>query len=352
MDCAVTALAERWPQLAAAAEQASLFSIEIPDPDLSVYDVIVVSVSGGKDSQTSLRKLVRACEKQGIPLSRVVVVFADLGDGSEWPGAAELAAYHAAEYGLRFIIVRKQARDGTGGTRDQSLLERIEIRGHWPSPKQRWCTSDFKRGPIGTVITRLVREIRAARDTAARRIPVRVLSVMGLRAEESTERAGMAQFTPRADVNKVRIIDEWLPIHTWTAGEVWRDIAASKVRHHYAYDLGMGRLSCPGCIYAPRKALVRAARANLGLFAALAAAEQRMVTRKVILAIAWAGSQGLTGGPRPAGWDFTGQKLLRKTWRTAGLFRKGMPITSIYAEAVALGPIRPGERLETVGWQA
>jgi len=49
--------------------------------------------------------------------------------------------------------------------------------------KQRWCTSDHKRGPIRKVMTRLVADLRASGDDNHR--PVHLLNVMGFRAEES-----------------------------------------------------------------------------------------------------------------------------------------------------------------------
>jgi hypothetical protein len=58
-------------------------------------------------------------------------------------------------------------------------------------------TSDFKRGPIRTVLTRLVSELR---DGGLVERPVRVLSVMGMRAEESPARRRLAPFTEYAAV--------------------------------------------------------------------------------------------------------------------------------------------------------
>jgi 3'-phosphoadenosine 5'-phosphosulfate sulfotransferase (PAPS reductase)/FAD synthetase len=59
-----------------------------------------------------------------------------------------------------------------------------------------------------------------------------------------------------------REVWDWLPIHDLREGEVWRSIRESGVPHHAAYDLGMPRLSCRFCIFAPRDALIAAGRAN------------------------------------------------------------------------------------------
>jgi 3'-phosphoadenosine 5'-phosphosulfate sulfotransferase (PAPS reductase)/FAD synthetase len=108
---------------------------------------------------------------------RIVAVHADLGR-AEWKGTRELAEEQARHYGLRLEVVA--AKD---------LLASVEARGMWPSSKQRYCTSDHKRGPILTVITKLVAEKRLELGR-----PVRVLQCIGLRAEESTARAKLAVF--------------------------------------------------------------------------------------------------------------------------------------------------------------
>lgn len=101
-------------------------------PDLTSYRWIVANVSAGKDSMAMLAELVRHARAAGV-MDRIVVVHADLGD-AEWDGTRELAAEHAAFYGLRFEVV---ARNGSG------LIDRIEERGMFPDADNRWCTSDL-----------------------------------------------------------------------------------------------------------------------------------------------------------------------------------------------------------------
>lgn len=123
-------------------------------PDLRDYRWILVNSSAGKDSQATLDVVVEAARAAGV-ISRVVVVHADLGD-AEWEGVPALAAEHAAHCGLRFELARRE-RAG----RIETILERVAHRGKWPDAARRWCTSDHKRGPIRTVMTRLVAEARA-----------------------------------------------------------------------------------------------------------------------------------------------------------------------------------------------
>ena len=234
-------------------------------PDLTTYDAIVVNSSAGKDSQAMLDYLVELADGLNIR-KRLLVVHADLGK-AEWPGTRELAEAQAQHYGLRFEAVKRPQGD---------LLEHIEHRGMWPSPTNRYCTSDHKRGQVLKVITRLGREL--GQDSFRRRLrPVRILNCMGLRAEESPARAKKRPFQhyKRATVRN-RIVDEWLPIQGWSTSRVWRRIKASGVPYHPAYDLGMPRLSCRFCIFAPKPALVLAGRANPELLDEYVALEQRI----------------------------------------------------------------------------
>src|ERR1039457_6176602 len=103
-----------------------------PDPDLGSYDIILASISGGKDSQTMLRLLVARCRAAGVPLERIVCVFADLGGEGGGAGRGGAPRLHAAHYGLRCITVCRMVTDpATGQRRQQGLLEHIVHRGMW-----------------------------------------------------------------------------------------------------------------------------------------------------------------------------------------------------------------------------
>jgi 3'-phosphoadenosine 5'-phosphosulfate sulfotransferase (PAPS reductase)/FAD synthetase len=117
----------------------------------------------------------------------------------EWPGTRELAERQARCYGLEFIAVSRRQGD---------LLQQIRARGMFPSPSVRFCTSDHKRTPISTIFTRL-----ADRSHALGVIRPRILSCLGLRAEESPARAKRNPFDldQRAS-NGRRHVDVWLPI--------------------------------------------------------------------------------------------------------------------------------------------
>jgi 3'-phosphoadenosine 5'-phosphosulfate sulfotransferase (PAPS reductase)/FAD synthetase len=232
-------------------------------PDLKSFHAILVSSSAGKDSQAMLDYVVELADAAGVSRETIAVVHADLGR-VEWAGTRELAERQAKHYGLRFLVVKRPQGD---------LLDHIEKRGMWPSSTTRYCTSDHKRAQIQKVITQLHREWKAAGNSGT----FKLLQCMGLRAEESPARAKKVPFelNPRAS-SKSREVWNWLPIHGWTEAQVWARIKVSGVPHHPAYDLGMPRLSCVFCIFAPRKALVLAGTHNRELLDTYAALEKKM----------------------------------------------------------------------------
>jgi len=120
-------------------------------------------------------------------------------------------------------------------------------------------TSDMKRAVVYRLMTRLAAEQRAAGITGR---PVRILNVMGHRAQESPDRALMVPFRrdERASNQTIRHVDTWLPLHHWDVSQVWQRIAAAGTRPHWAYAAGLPRLSCRFCPLASRGALIRAAQ--------------------------------------------------------------------------------------------
>jgi 3'-phosphoadenosine 5'-phosphosulfate sulfotransferase (PAPS reductase)/FAD synthetase len=216
--------------------------------NLSEYDWVVVNSSAGKDSQAMLDVVCEKAKAEGVA-ERLVVVHADLGR-VEWKGTKELAADQAAAYGVRFEVVRRTQND---------LLDHVLARGKWPSSTARYCTSDHKRGPVSTLFTKL------ARETGRK---ARILNCLGMRAEESPARAKLVPFErDERSSNGRREVHRWLPIHDWSTAQVWERIRRSGVRYHPAYDLGMPRLSCCFCIFAPRAALLLAGKHNPELLA-------------------------------------------------------------------------------------
>lgn len=219
---------------------------------LDNYDLIIVNSSAGKDSLAALYEVCRIAKEQNFPFNNIVVSHQDLGE-VEWTGTKELAKEQADLFGLETYYSKRRDKDG----KEETLLEYVERRGKWPSNKQRYCTSDFKRGPGARVVTMLTKDLGECN----------VLYVFGFRAEESPARSKKEVLKVNTRLStKKRTVTEWLPIHDWSTSKVWSTIKGNGLPYHPAYDYGMPRLSCVFCVFSPKAALVLAAKKNPKLF--------------------------------------------------------------------------------------
>lgn len=213
--------------------------------------LFVVNHSGGKDSQAMLIAL-----REVIPAEQLLVIHADLPE-VDWPGIAEHIQATAGD--LPIITCRAT----------KTFFQMVERRGMFPSPQQRQCTSDLKRGPIEREIRRYLASHPQFRGL--------VVNCMGLRAAESGPRALLATFK-RSTRNSVagREWYEWLPIHELSTAEVFSAIARAGQQPHWAYAAGMSRLSCCFCIMGNRADTQTAARLNPELYRRYVETERRI----------------------------------------------------------------------------
>jgi DNA sulfur modification protein DndC len=206
--------------------------------------VFVINHSGGKDSQ-AMYLIVR----QYVPAAQIVLVHADLGE-VEWTGA--VAHIEATTAGEPLHVCR--ARRG--------LLQMIAERGMFPSPSQRQCTSDLKRGPIERTIRRLGVKL--------------IVNCMGMRAQESAGRSKLVPFKVSERNSKAgREWYDWLPIHALSTDQVFAEIARAGQRPHWVYAAGMSRFSCYFCIMSSQADLTTAARLNPALYRKYVELEQQ-----------------------------------------------------------------------------
>lgn len=223
--------------------------------DLTQYDLVLLNTSGGKDSSVMAWNVTKMAEAQGVK-DRLVLGHATFRE--EWDGTIEIVRQQAAQLGLPYHVV----------TRGEGLLDYVRRRRMWPSSQARYCTSDFKRAPIDKLITKLAPGIERR---------VRVLNVMGLRAQESPARAKKVKFkVNERRTNGRRHVDDWLPILGLKLGEVWETIKANAIPQHVAYSLGMPRLSCVLCVFSPKSALMLAGKHNIELLREYAAVEKEI----------------------------------------------------------------------------
>ncbi len=195
----------------------------------------VVNHSGGKDSQ-AMYLMIRYI----VPAEQIVIVHADLGE-VEWEGAVE--HIKATTNGEPLHVCRSR----------RGLLQMIEERGMFPSPSQRQCTSDLKRGPIERTIRQLGVKL--------------IVNCMGMRAQESSSRSKLIPFKFSERNSKAgREWYDWLPIHGMTTDEVFSFIDAEGQKPHWVYAAGMSRFSCCFCIMSNKADLTTAARLNPDLY--------------------------------------------------------------------------------------
>jgi DNA sulfur modification protein DndC len=222
--------------------QIDMFATALPVfPPQKIADLIkrgatfFINHSGGKDSQ-AMYLLIR----QHVPAPQRILVHADLGE-VEWEGAVE--QIHATTSGEPLHICRSR----------RGLLQMIRERGMFPSPSQRQCTSDLKRGPIERTIRQFGIKL--------------IVNCMGMRAQESSGRAKLMplKFSER-NSKAGREWWDWLPIHDLSVGEVFASIAAAGQKPHWVYSAGMSRFSCCFCIMSNKADLTTAARLNPALY--------------------------------------------------------------------------------------
>ena len=112
----------------------------------------------------------------------------------------------------------------------------------FPGPRWRWCTSDFKRGPIEREIRRFLK--------AHPRFGGRIVNCMGMRAEESSDRAHLVPWKRNQQNSKAgRAWYDWLPIHAFSTDDVFHVIEQAGQQPHWAYAEGVSRVSCIFCLF-------------------------------------------------------------------------------------------------------
>lgn len=243
-------------------------------PDLTSYDTVIVTFSGGKDSLASLLRTLELAKEQGRDLiadKAIELWHHDVdspeevearGSFMDWPVTPAYVRAVADELGIPVYFswkvggfLREMLRKDSltaptkweepGGLIGQAGGERGKpsTRLRFPQVSAdlsvRWCSAYLKID-VGS----------AAIRNQPRFLGKRTLVVSGERAEESPGRARYKQFEPdRAHLPGKRHVDHWRPVHQWKTTEVWEIIRRWGIVAHPAYRLGMGRVSCAFCIF-------------------------------------------------------------------------------------------------------
>lgn len=239
---------------------------------LAADAAVAVGVSGGKDSAALAIAVDRHLRATGHAGPRILV-HADLGR-VEWRDSLPACQRLADHLGWELQIVRRKAGDllhrwETRWERNADRyanLECVRLILPWSTPRMRFCTSEMKTAVI--------------RSALKRRYPDRdILNVVGIRREESAERARKPVASPDPDLaRRGGSAFTWNAILDWSLDQVLRTIDDAGVPLHEAYTVyGCTRVSCAFCIMSSINDLTAAATNpdNHDLYRAMVALEAR-----------------------------------------------------------------------------
>jgi len=230
--------------------------------DLSMYDRIIVSTSGGKDSAACVLYLLGL----GIPKDKIVLWHQSI-DGapgdiafSDWPvtepyvkafgGALGIETeFQWREHGFLGELLRENQK--TNGVQFTHLGEVISLptlngkfstRRKFPAKavdlRTRWCTAYLK-----------IDVMRRALNNHPDYQEGKFLVITGERREESANRARYLNVEKHPCNKNGREVTWWRSVIEWTEREVWDILERNRILPHPAYWLGFSRTSCFGCIF-------------------------------------------------------------------------------------------------------
>lgn len=210
--------------------------MRLPTKILSLIErgaLFVLNDSGGKDSQA-----MKIVLEKLVPKEQLVIIHAHLPE-VEWEGSIEFIKANAMGIPVHVCQANK------------TFFEMIEKRGMFPDVSRRQCTSDLKRGPI----QKKIREIGRAQGKFL------IVNCMGLRAQESSNRAKKRVFTKnKTTSNSIWEWYDWLPIHKYTTKKVFKTIEDAGQVPFWVYAAGMTRKSCKICIMSSDEDICTAAK--------------------------------------------------------------------------------------------
>lgn len=238
-----------------------------PTVDLSIYDHIIVSMSGGKDSIAAFLHILdlgadkskielwhnavdgrggrtfmdwvflddfhhRLADHYGVPL-----YFSWLEHGFEGEMLKEnsFSHPHKVETPDGLITLERDINRTKKGTRLRFPQQSANL-------MTRWCSSALK-----------IDVARRALNNQERFKGKKILFITGERREESPNRSRYNQLEPHACDTRLgrtgRHVDAWRTVLHWTEEEVWQKLADHNFIAPVPYRLGWSRSSCMTCIY-------------------------------------------------------------------------------------------------------
>lgn len=234
---------------------------------LTEYDLIIVGISGGKDSLAALLDTLAKCDAAGVPRERIEGWHHRVDGGPDDPRRFDWPvtdAYCAALCAALGITYRRQWREG-GIAREMYRENERRAPARFELSDGTVGRAGGEAGPLGTrrkypaisadLSTRWcspaakIDVCRSAICNDPRLAAAKVLLVTGERREESDARAAYARVIAEKGTSAARRVDHWRIVLDWTEVEVWAAIRAARIRPHPVYYLGFGRVSCATCIF-------------------------------------------------------------------------------------------------------
>ena len=176
----------------------------------------------------------------------------------EWRQSLPACERLAERLRLGLVVVRREAGDlldrwrvrWANNVRRYADLRCVKLILPWSTASMRFCTSEMKTAII-------------ARDLVRRFSQQTILSVSGIRREESSGRAKapVAKVQPKLFSAGFRTSGlDWHPILEWTVSDVVDYLRVKNFPLHEAYTrYGSSRVSCAFCVLASRRDLAAAA---------------------------------------------------------------------------------------------
>jgi 3'-phosphoadenosine 5'-phosphosulfate sulfotransferase (PAPS reductase)/FAD synthetase len=229
--------------------------------DEIVSDLIVraapvcFGVSGGKDSTAAAISTMRYLDQVGHKGPRLLI-HSHLGR-VEWQESLPMCERLATHLGLELVVVQRQAGDMMDRwlTRWSRNVDRyvnlscVKLILPWSTPSMRFCTSELKSAVI-------------CRELVHRFPGQTILSVAGIRREESSQRAKAPISKPQPRLSSVSHRTagfDWHPILDWSLSDVLGFHKDVDFPLHEAYGTyGTSRVSCVFCILGSRNDLAAA----------------------------------------------------------------------------------------------
>lgn len=235
---------------------------------------IIVSFSGGKDSQACL---IQAANKYGA--DKIEAVFCDTG--WEHPETYQHISDVCKQLDVKLVVLRSK--------KYTDFVDMSIKRSRFPSSQRRFCTSELKIKPMIDYILSLTEPC---------------VIIQGIRAKESEERAKLpyecnyfGEYYERIKKNrKGKIVEVWKqdyrrkdvlkwcehydasvsrPIFQWSAQEVINHILSAGQKPNPLYSRGFSRVGCYPCIMCRKQEVKLISQEEFGRNR-LIDAEQRM----------------------------------------------------------------------------